>query len=227
MRFLIVFLLAIGLVFIAAKPGAWEQHNYISYQQTPVEQQTPRGAAQPDASLWVINPTDCYWDVDDTLIISYRGSLEPGGRFVKEDVCLIADWGVHLAGVKALTSGRHDDIRVGAFIGDYAVTSAAPTLISAKGDRWRRMVRACITSPDYDHSSPKLEPILNSNGGKGVIYPVSFWVENVGRNRIRDVRFYLTLTLNYNNAGNNYCPHGWNGGICEGRDPRVCIDGNS
>src|SRR5512139_3021122 len=68
--------------------------------QTPVEQQTPGGATQPDRNLWIVNPTigeqgeAAIWDADDAVRFAASGVWEPG-QSASISQRVYADWREH------------------------------------------------------------------------------------------------------------------------------------
>jgi hypothetical protein len=145
------------------QPGQWRQDYWQT--QTPVEQQTVGGANQPDPALWVVNPTRCVWDSDDTFGFQFYGALEPG-QSASISTCLVGDWHEHISRVYWASDGLDVTVRV-------AGTAAA-------GD-----TGACVLGPDYDHETTKLPPVEGSNGGVGVATEVTFTATNTSRKTVR------------------------------------------
>ena len=150
-------LLAVS-VTIGARPqeGAWRM-TALSHH-TPVEQQTPGGASQPDESLWVTNPTSCVWDADDYERFVFSGVLAAGAS-MSLTRCVIGDWIAHLASIVSYDAG----VSVSVEFDSVAVTGASA---------------ACIAGPDFDYGSPTLSLIEGSNGGVGSVMVVTFTVTN-------------------------------------------------
>jgi hypothetical protein len=152
----LILLLGVAPVARAKPPAASWVVNQYTLQQ-PVEQQTPGGATQPDQSLWVVNPSACVWDSDDIVSALWAGRIGRG-ETQAFSVCVIGDWTDHLFRL-SVSDG---------LIGSISA-SDGPTATS------------CLLGPDYDHSSPALAPIPDSNGGVGRVHTITFSVHNPGR----------------------------------------------
>jgi hypothetical protein len=187
--------------------------------QQPVEQQTEGGATQPDPALWVVNNTGCIWDADDRYDFDGTGKLSPG-EVATTETCLVADWQQHLLGLGAWAKGN-SQFRLTVTVGGWTHTT-----VSQDAPKRAQSEALCMFSPDYDVGSELLQPIPDSGvGGVGLVYPVTFVIENIGSRNLRDVRIGGGVMLPQWNGWNtqHYCGVTWPWELgCEGYDPRVC-----
>lgn len=174
----LVALLLAAPVTLASKPYPATAAVWSYGFQSPVEQQTPGGATQPDRSLWVTNPTRgdgpaaCVWDADDQVSIGFSGLLE-AGQSVSHTQCLIGDWSGHLAGISTTTDGL-------------AVVVSIDGVASAS---------RCLVGPEYDRDYPAFSPIAGSNGGVGVWHTVTWTVTNTTSRTIRRIAADATVMV--------------------------------
>lgn len=200
-------------------PISWR----VSQQtQQPVEQQTEGGATQPDPDLWVVNNTGCVWDADDRYDFDGTGILV-SGEVATQQACVVADWQQHLVGLGAWAKGN-SEFRLTVSVGEWSHTT-----LSQDAPKRAQMAQLCMLTPDYDVGSDKLQLIPDSGvGGVGLIYSVTFSIENIGRRQLRSVRISGGLMLPQWNGWNteHYCGSQWPHELdCEGIDPRVCKSG--
>lgn len=194
---LVVASLFAGTVLAKGKPSMQHILLYQNIQQ-PVEQQTLGGCLQPDESLWVVNPTECPWDADDQVHYYIHGRLWPGKSYGITS-CVIADWHTHLVSVNASWRGK-TTLRFTVRVGDQVYARTSDT----------GAVSLCAQSPEYDHGSPLLPPVEGSNGGVGIMLPVTWTVENIGSRSARDVVVFPRITSPA--LGDMYCTDGYGNG---------------
>ena len=192
----LVFLLLVPLLAFTWSPG---QRN----TQTPVEQQTPGGALQPDPSLWVVNPftNACVWDADDKMNMTGFGDLAPG-ESVENHECLLADWIIHLYNVQVYAQGRGSDqlvVEIG-----WSNPNAARSIVAIgePGGRNSTGYDACFGTPSYDHDFPFLL-VENSNGGVAQPTDIFVRITNTSNRLLRDVWVLSSLE-----PGFHTCPDG-------------------
>jgi hypothetical protein len=163
-------------------------------RQAPVEQQTP-GWLLPcpidepncayDRALWVVNPSGCPWDADDSLTRSSNGyGSITAGSTVTDEICAIEDqteaesptW--RYASIKLYSSSPNLTVKITINPGE-TVTAALPT--------WRKDQRVyeyylCVNMPGYwrFQNSPLWQQIPGSNGGEGVPTTVTLTLANYG-----------------------------------------------
>lgn len=175
--------------------------------QTPVEQQTPGGALQPDSSLWVVNPypapDGCVWDADDRFEARGNGSLSPG-ESTEWHECLLADHLIHIFDAQVYAKGPTSDqlvVEVG-----WSNADAARSLHPAgvPGAQNSTNYDACFAGPEYDHDSPLMPPVEGSNGGVAQPTDVFVRVTNTSSHTVRDVFVITSLR-----AGFHPCPNGY------------------
>ena len=192
---LVVFALGSSSAF-AAKPTT-QASVFTSNLNFLVEQQTPGGATQEDESLWVVNRTVCAWDPDDLITVSLDGHLRRG-ESISISHCLIGDWAQHLLGARVTR-------------GDVTVSMTLSGLRTVSGPV------ACIIGPDYEHNSPKLSLIPDSNGGVGLQHTVTWTLTNTSH-RPQWAASVGEIRLDLVSGRNLYCPSPI---IREGFDPVI------
>lgn len=186
--------------------------------QNPVEQQTPGGQTQPDQNLWVVNNTGCLWDGDDSWQAMARGgTVEPGGRLTFGR-CLIADWSAHLWHIR-VGGPRNSQFRAYLEVPELGFSVSADGRLEGK----YKYAEIAVLGPDYDHDSPVLSLIPNSNGGVGKLITLSFVVENLSDRPLRHWGMALDTRLNTNHMQELWVPTGypiWETGLTQAGDPR-------
>lgn len=189
-------------------PAIWAyQQPWI---QTPVEQQTPClpdgthcGAANPDESVWVVNPTrndpePCAWDADDRLLsaLGANALLRPGETSAIGSFCLFADSTTHGFALRVNTPG---------LVGTLTLVGYAS--VTVQGGQ-----TGCITSPKYDkrRTVPTLPLIEGSNGGHAEYVTATFSVTNSTGKRIRDGYALASVFLaGFEFVAVPWCPYPW------------------
>ncbi len=131
----------------------------------------PRVEQQGD----VVNPTDCVWDTDDTLIDIGWARLAPGETLEGQE-CLIADLGHRIAAHACAPKGA-SRVLLSLSVSVPKGTWTQQTVI----DEGCQAV--CIVGPAYPNESEYMEPIPNSNGGIGVPTTITAFVQNLGKGK--------------------------------------------
>ena len=166
----------------------------LAVQSRIIEQQTPGGRKQPDASLQRINPlVETLWDADDSVKISASGQLDAGDSYILV-YHVMADWTAHT--VIALAGAKKGSKFCSTLHMDWQDATGwqgheQPSRYAAIEGRFVR-TRDGVQTPEYDHDSPKLLPVVDSNGAVGALVTVSFMVENLGRD-IRELGMTLYI----------------------------------
>jgi hypothetical protein len=174
--------------------GPWEYED----TQEPVEQQTPGGALQPDRSLWVLNPTGCAWDPDDSRSAGGVNSVLDAGASASGVRCEIVDDVGHWWSWSVRASSPNLEV---------TFTHALKTVHSrAVPDAGGYLYAGCL-SVEYDRSAVSSLPLVEgSNGGHGVRSDTTVTVANLTSRRVRDIHAVMRTRLsNFVN-----CP-GWAG----------------
>ena len=175
--------------------GPWGESDV---RQQPVEQQTQGGDTQPDHSLWVVNNTTCAWDADDAWFTGGLNGVLAGGETATVSRCVVADWRSHGIALSVNAPAANLVVEI-SFSPQGYVFRAVPVL---SGNRYVYLV--CADGPQYDRSSPTLQPIPNSGfGGVGVVTTVTARLTNPGTRAARKVNalFNLRATPELANQG--------------------------
>lgn len=160
--------------------------------QSPVEQQTPGGATQPDRSLWVVNNTGCAWDSDDQQSRGGNGYVE-SGQTVSFDLCVIGDAAgqAHLVVAQACALRKDEGFRVAL---SYDLSWSQRGVVEIVPPAVDGCAKVCAVGPKLDSQSGYLEPIANSNGGVGQRTTYTLSLTNTGpRKRAFQMSTYMTL----------------------------------
>ena len=186
LAFLVAVLLgSSGALAAAPRPMDWSPLQRSL--QTPVEQQTPGGATQPDHSFWIVNPTPCAWDPDDRVDGIFSGVIAKG-QTVSHTECVILDNSDHLVGLSA-GDGLAGWITIGAPAGP--TIGGTPVLAAA----------ACLLTPQYGEPEYLALPeIEGSNGGHGDRVSVTWSVTNVSGHRLGKAVAFTTIQLDTDQA---------------------------
>lgn len=181
---------ALALLMMGMSPAQRPQsHTSGGVLQTPVEQQTPGGASQPDRSLWVVNPfrdIGALWDADDHWTESGYDPRLVSGEQLTETGWVVGDsfphvWRVTFQGQQGRTYS-------------WGISAGALTLSGVGADA----TTLCVWGPDYDapvEDNPFLFPIPDSNGGVGVLTPIQAVLWNTDSRAQKDARLTLTGTF--------------------------------
>lgn len=150
-----------------------------------------------DSSVWVVNPTGCLWDPDDTDHIIVTGALNPAAEAVLTD-CIVANPDPIWMTANGTTAWWHwaphpnltFDVRAPSPSLGVAICyqpqdvcfalqpQATPTGYEYTG---------CAQGPIYTADSPAVQPIVGSNGGYGVLTTVTFRIRNSTTRKILKV----------------------------------------
>ncbi len=162
--------------------------------QQPVEQQTPGGEMQPDHSLWVTNPRrETVWDSDDFILAGANGDLEPGETF-SYDLSMFADWVQAHRITQSVTCSKSASLVMSFEVPEvnFKLDKSVTTVMGSGKLREEQQ----IVGATYEHNSPLLEPIPDSNGGVAKLVTLRFSVKNTGNRIARSVGMQMEVRLN-------------------------------
>ncbi len=171
-RLLVIALVAMAVLFIAAKPGGSSKNGMEEVSRTTaqdlnhVEQQR-----LPDGTK-VANNTGCAWDADDEIWTVHSGRLG-GGESHTITECIIEDWTDHLVVLIGSVKTKGSDLTISIeFVRRGEVLSTSELV---PRDRRFSELRICTKSHDYDRQDTSGEVV-----GEGYGWPtdIRFTVTN-------------------------------------------------
>ncbi len=187
-----------GDVVSAAKfgPASFAFNLTITQRDTAVQQETPCywTTCHDDPSQWVINNTNCVWDVDETTLLQgSRGDLDPYTTAVGS-VCAIADGlynsfgdDPHVLGV--LLWATSSDLVV-----SLTASAGNPDNQASLAPVWDpsvRMYRYHWCAPNGVDPPGPYPSVPDSNGGWGYRDDLSLSVTNPTKNKVRNISGWL------------------------------------
>lgn len=150
-----------------------------------------------DSSLWVVNPTGCLWDPDDSDHVVVSGYVNAGETATLTD-CIVANpdpiWMTSYGTTGWWHWAPHPNLT-------FDVRAPSPGLIvticyQPQGVCFTLPPRAtvdgyeyagCVTGPIYNADSTAVQPVAGSNGGYGVMTTVTFNVRNPTGKRLAKI----------------------------------------
>jgi len=175
----------------AGSGKAWEWIEYQRIIQSPIEQYT-------GDDTWIVNPTQCPWDLDDNTYQIGNGSVGAGQTVTGPAECVISSQNPYWMTINGNTGWFGWSLgwygaQVQASVGTLVVSvcyqpegrcfTAAPVYDAAQG-LW--FYNSC-TQAAYDPGDPRLVEIAGSGGGVGVPQTVVTTISNPAGRSVRDV----------------------------------------
>lgn len=192
---------------LATGPAPFSFRSRLAVVQQPVENQTDGQTTTYDPETWVMNPTQCAWDTDDSITVRALGSLDPGQSWSYAD-CVVSDNYTHVVALNAGSSKPGVVVSIlvtqtGRTNADAVDTTVNHTLVGS----------ACLSTDWYAWDDPILQPIPGSDGGDGgrvgIGYPltITWTIANEGTHRA-DVDATLDVQWPDAAAMLGLCPNG-------------------